>query len=1414
MRVKLTLRSRDCERDVEVTAEHGATVGQLAPLFGGVLDGAATAPLFSEGRLLSAQASLGGPGLRSGCVITVGASTRHSSPMDAALQLRVVSGPDSGKVVGLPRGRHLIGRTPQAHLDLADPDVSRQHAELRVELDGVSVRDLDSTNGTWLNGSRVTTVPCPLSQDAVLRMGNSLVCLAAATEPPAALTADAAGRQRVHRPPAIAEPGADTPVEFPVEAVAATRTRVPWLAGLAPAVLGVSCAILMHSSQLLAFALLSPVTVLAGAAVDRREWRRHRRRARVEFARAEAGAREQLDARLAAEASRLHRDFPDAAAVLHTAAVPDCRLWERRPGERRFLAVRLGLAGRRADTRATRAGRLLPAEVIADAPATVCLTEGALGLAGPLPLVRGVARWLGGQLLALHSPRDLSVVAFLDGEVTDWRWLSWPEATVRAVATEPHAHRALSKNLRDLVSERKTRATDGWTGPWIVVLLDRAGQFVALDDLRAVLEEGPAVGVTAVCLDTDVRVLPPSCRSTAVFTSGTGSDTELRRAGQPAARVAIECVSAAWADRLARSLAPLYDTDPADGARLPAEVWLADLLGNGQVSAQALVRRWTHPGPAATPIGLAATGPLEFDLVRDGPHLLIAGATGAGKSELLRCFVTGLALRHPPDEVAFVLIDYKGGAAFGGCAAFPHVVGLVTDLDGRLTSRALASLDAEIRRREVTLAEAGVAEFEDYQRLPHTHQRRLARLVLVVDEFAHLAEELPAFLSGLIAVAQRGRSLGLHLVLATQRPAGVVSPQIKANVSARIALRVTDAADSTDVIGCGAASEISKHHPGRGYALLADGLVHFQTARTGRRPPSAAAVAVSPLDPWHRAVGEPATTPAGGGAEEGQPLPAAMWQAVEQLGRALPESPWLPPLPGRLATTDLGQDRARAFEIRFGLTDDPRGQRQHPAVHDLLTGGSLGFVGGPRSGRTTALHTFLGQACRQLTPDQLHLYLLDCAGQSFRHFARLPHCGAVVSHQEPSSVARLLARLVEELAARQRLLAGLGVGTLAEAHLTGTPLPVIVVALDGWEGLCALSDDHDAGRSAEALLRLARDGAAAGITVLVAGDRTMLGLRVAPALSRKLLLALVDRSDYLTAGVSPTSLPARFEPGRAVAAGTGLEIQLALLVDDTSPGAQQAAVAALGTGDRSVTAGPAIRIRSLPVAVRRSDLVAGAADRHCQNHLDGATGEPADQPGHCLLGLGGDDARPVWAALFVDHARFLISGPPLSGRSTTTIVIAEQAWQAGLAMLVAAPARSPLAAWARQRGLDVLTPEGLPDPGRAGDPMPGHLVVIDDAEQFGDTASGSYLTELATSHRAPMIAAGRAEDLMTSFRGPAVVIRRRRTGLLLQPGPADGELLGVRTGGQRMAPVPGRGLLVTDATRGTAPDGLALQVAL
>jgi DNA segregation ATPase FtsK/SpoIIIE, S-DNA-T family len=227
MRVTMTLRAEEFERDIEVVADGGAVVGQLMPLFAEVMTAATVCPLFSGGEPLPERAMLGESGLRSGCVITLGGNALRTSLAGSALQLQVVGGPDSGKAIGLSLGCHLIGRDSTVDLELADPDVSRRHAELRVGPEGISVRDLGSTNGTWLDGSRVTAAADhPVLPDMVLRMGNSLIRIVGRSEPPAAVTPDTEGGLLVHRPPRIAEPVDAEPVEFPPEPVSTGPSAV------------------------------------------------------------------------------------------------------------------------------------------------------------------------------------------------------------------------------------------------------------------------------------------------------------------------------------------------------------------------------------------------------------------------------------------------------------------------------------------------------------------------------------------------------------------------------------------------------------------------------------------------------------------------------------------------------------------------------------------------------------------------------------------------------------------------------------------------------------------------------------------------------------------------------------------------------------------------------------------------------------------------------------------------------------------------------------------------------------------------------------------------------------------------------------------------------------------------------------
>ena len=392
------------------------------------------------------------------------------------------------------------------------------------------------------------------------------------------------------------------------------------------------------------------------------------------------------------------------------------------------------------------------------------------------------------------------------------------------------------------------RAASPDLGPKILVVLDGARLLRRIPGMPQVLAAARRAGVYSICIDESERLLPGGVRGGRVLgPPSPGLRERCAAAGSTcSAAVLADQVSPAWADRMARALAPVRDVsrDDADAA-IPSAARLLDLIGMPDPDA-GRHRRRAGTGSARTtaaPIGVGADGPFVVDLRADGPHGLIAGTTGAGKSELLQTIIASLAVANRPDAMTFVLIDYKGGSAFKDCARLPHTVGMVSDLDGHLTERALASLSAELKRREEILLHAGAKDIEDYwdTTAPAARAgRRSPRLVLIIDEFASLVAELPDFVTGLVGIAQRGRSLGVHLILATQRPAGVVSADIRANTNLRIALRVTDADESSDVIDAPDAAFIAKSTPGRCYVRSgAAAPVAVQSARIGGRRPGA-----------------------------------------------------------------------------------------------------------------------------------------------------------------------------------------------------------------------------------------------------------------------------------------------------------------------------------------------------------------------------------------------------------------------------------------------------------------------------------------------------------------------------------------------------------------------------------------------
>jgi S-DNA-T family DNA segregation ATPase FtsK/SpoIIIE len=576
-----------------------------------------------------------------------------------------------------------------------------------------------------------------------------------------------------------------------------------------------------------------------------------------------------------------------------------------------------------------------------DDPWEQLLHDGAVAVLGPGGPAHAVAR----ALVARLAARGAEVLV---GEhVPGWSWTRWLPA-----------------------GGPRVLVVDGGAGAWA----NRAA--------------GPAGAPPAVDLVVSVGAMPPGCRAVARVLDGrrvriTGPDGAARV-------VPLVGVTTEWAEHLARLLAGAARLGRTAAAAteeplLPDVVPLTTAHGlTGVPVPDALAARWADADSWAVPLGLDADGaPVHLDLVRDGPHLLVAGTTGSGKSELLQALLLGLALTRSPADLSLVLVDFKGGASLGACPTLPHVVGQVTDLEPGLAARALAGLRAELRRRERVLAAHRVS---DVAALP---PGTLPRLVVVIDEFRALADDLPEFLPALLRVAAQGRSLGVHLVLATQRPGGAVGPDLRANVSARLALRVTDPLESRDVIDDPAAARIPATTPGRAVLRLGSAPPVLLQCTHATAPPGAEMPLVRRAPAWPERPGRPGRPMAaamraasGRGHSPGDApgaaardlaapdtgadtattdtatlLVDAARRAAAALGHVPGAPPWLPPLPRRATVADLPPPSRRDRSgLVLALGDDPDRQRRTTVTWDPAEG-HLAVLGRARSGRTTALVT-------------------------------------------------------------------------------------------------------------------------------------------------------------------------------------------------------------------------------------------------------------------------------------------------------------------------------------------------------------------------------------------------------------------------------------------------------------------------
>ncbi|MEI7888304.1 MAG: FtsK/SpoIIIE domain-containing protein, partial [Actinomycetes bacterium] len=1067
MRLKLTMRRpTGAATDLVVDVDASVSVGALADVMQRSDPQGANSltqgPTFTvegvalQARTLDPYLPVGESGLGSGQYVQIAASPLSASA--GAATLTVLSGPDAGKNFDLSRGVNTVGRDASCTVTLNDKLASKHHAKVIVG-DIIEVVDDNSSNGILMGSALVQRAE--LRPGDTVMIGDSLISVQSRTAPQEPGNT-ASGFIPFNRSPRVDPQFEGLELTAPEPPTPQNKGRFPVAVMIMPLLMGAILFAFISMApggqqgpakyMTIIFVMLSPM-MMVGTYFE------NKRGAKKDFAEAVILFRQNLaqllvELRQSQDAERVGRcaEHPSTAEVV--AAVRDLSplIWTRRPEHIPFCNLRLGLGMQPSRTTVEMPNeRNAPVDLqheltssispylwVDNVPIAVEFSaSGSLGVSGPEEIRSSIARGLVAQLVGLHSPAEIQLCAITSARsAAHWDWIKWlphtsgdhsPLASAPLATTAP-ACAALSSELMDLIAQRASSgdgASEQDAPPPMPVL------FVIVEDdapversaMVRIMESGREFGVHVIWMANVTARVPAAARTflevqPASFGAATGKVIEAERV-QP---VVVEPLDVAGAEWLARRLAPVVDIGAvADSASdVPVSVsFLSEVGSDLAESTTSIIDRWSESNslriPGVTPrrlkrdntlrafVGRTALDPLHLDLRTQGPHALVGGTTGAGKSEFLQTWILGMATAHSPQRVTFLFVDYKGGAAFADCVMLPHTVGLVTDLSPHLVQRALISLRAELRYREHVLNRKKAKDLLELER--RGDPECPPSLVLVVDEFAALVQEVPEFVDGVVDIAQRGRSLGLHLILATQRPAGVIKDNLRANTNLRVALRMADEEDSKDVVGIPLAGTFDPGVPGRGIAKTGPGrLALFQSGYvsgwTSDTPPppkvGMSTLLLGVTEEW-----EAPEEPAAGSAQDDlgptdiSRLVTNLQQASLEAGVEVPRKPWLPELAEAYDLAALPLPR-RDTELVFGVADQPDSQSQGVVAFRPDVDGNIAVFGTGGAGKSAFLRTLAVSAGLTARGGPCFVYGLDFGARGLTMLEGLPHVGSVI----------------------------------------------------------------------------------------------------------------------------------------------------------------------------------------------------------------------------------------------------------------------------------------------------------------------------------------------------------------------------------------------------------------------------------
>ena len=1184
-----------------------------------------------------------------------------------------------------------IGRGNENVIIINDRLVSENHAGIYLKNGYYYIRDNGSTNGVYVNGKK-TGEKILNAGDIITICGNKIkytgesILLAVGNDQVRVkglkpLKKNKPAYPFLHRPPRIMPdmPEGEIVIQSPPQAGA--KPAVNWLVMLLPSagmLLGTMMLVLPNNNGsnnswlylvvtlVSMFATILTYTSQIGKSKKDEESRKENYCKYLDQKNTEIKKLYEL------QKSALLRTYRGFNGCLETVLKREHYLWERMPGHIDFLSVGLGMGkvpfsvalkisdthqvfGNEDELVKKATGLIDYYKELSDVPVGFSLLGNVtIGVTGEREAVLNFSRNMAVSLATTHSYDELKMGVVCPAEEYEkWSWMRWlphlwdDGMQQRYFAKDRKGTQMMFYSLLELIKARDAVVKNNESGmknnniPIYILFIADSEMIRNELLLRYLVQNRAELGIITFFMFDRYENLPKDC-GCIINVSGVKGEVLFKDGKREGLRFETEKVGIGEAERFSRALSPIRLSNLTASQTLPKIVTLFEMLGIEKTNELDIISKWKLSEPY---ISLTAQVGMGFGGVRfhldlhekaHGPHGLVAGTTGSGKSEFLQTLILSLALNYHPHELSFILIDYKGGGMANLFRQLPHVCGIITNLGGNQTNRALASIRGEVQRRQALFDKTGVNHIDKYQRLVRKGGmiESMPHLIIIIDEFAELKDEKPEFISELVSTARVGRSYGIHLILATQKPSGVVDSQIWSNARFRVCLKVQNTEDSKEMLKRPDAAMITI--PGRAYLQVGNDEVFelFQSAWSGAEYHESNANDLESIkeveldgsrQPLDRSIFKNDKKEH---STELSYVVDLICAEAEKAGIAKINGPWLPPLPERLylpsimadAVTDCARNSAagdKYWACAFiGLADNPSAQAQYPLMLNFANEGHVVILGAPSSGKTTLLKTLAVSLALTNSPEDAWFYMLDFGGRTLGVFDEMPHTGAVIKPEDDEKIKNFTKLIIKELESRKRLFAEIGAAGIQAYRSRERKIPAIFILIDNFAGLMDTYPEME-----EQLVQISREGGSLGVYMAItANSASTVRYKIMSNVKRILALQLTDRSEYVgligKGAVEPTNIPGR----GLFKAETPLEFQTAFPAQGTSEVEQSMQIKNLCSRMRAEWKGKtAQKVPVVPQVLTLKELMA-----FCE------ADQPADAARHLPVGINMETVGPVY----------------------------------------------------------------------------------------------------------------------------------------------------------------------------------------